>query len=193
MNYVRDKTWDWLMTDSLYAGINGYTFLIDEKSDTIFMDCVSSDDRRNVGIWNRNNYLSFGKERLEMNVEFRLNSKYKGEEWYDKLLRKWDIDSLRNLRANTSPVIKHFVHRIIIYDGHIKIDTAQFFQPGTPWELLNDDERAAQEKYEANIQKWEEEKRRVMAKLEQERKDASKSIWRRIVDWFSNLWHSIFG
>ncbi|WP_300614204.1 hypothetical protein [uncultured Duncaniella sp.] len=51
----------------------------------------------------------------------------------------------------------------------------------------------AQEKYEANIQKWEEEKRRVMAKLEQERKEATKSIWQRIADWFVSLWHSIFG
>ena len=214
MNRLKDmRWWDCLMEDSLYNDPYLRKFPINQ-SDTIFIEFKDTDlenfENLFVNIWNNTNETKIKIEPLQgygyAPGWYSLESKHTEFDWYKALLTAWDIDSLRKLRVQISPTIRYYVHRFIITGTHLKIDTAFFYLPGTPFEEYTELERESYLKklrirqIEDSIRNADEcafLARRKAFKATQKSLDvssyATRSIWQRIADWFRSVWEWLFG
>lgn len=210
LNRLKDKGWwKWLMDDSLYNDPCLRKFPINHESDTIFIQFTDS-ELQHVEIWNEKNeiIMNLDQSKLCEHAPGWYSLKFNPTEhsWYTALLKAWDIDSLRKLRVEMCPVTHHYVHRFIITGTHLKIDTASFYHPGTPFEEYTELERESFLKnlritqIEDSIRNADEcafLARRKAFKAAQKSLDisssATRSIWQRIADWFRSVWQWLFG
>lgn len=188
LNYLKD--WDWLVADTFNNYSRFREFPINQVSYTIFLLCYFGENAK-ATVWNRIQTIRFG-EYSDIIIQRHEPT------WYSDLLYDWNIDSLRKLRKDVTPEIRHYVHRFIITDGRIKVDTAFFYKPGIPDELLPKKRQIGHDSsfyrtkspndlciYDKNSDNC--------SKKSINQKKPPQSLWQRIVDWFRRLWKAIFG
>ncbi|MDE5827683.1 MAG: hypothetical protein K2G00_06840 [Duncaniella sp.] len=198
LNHLNSNYWEWLTSDSLLSHSIIQDFIINQKEDTIFIDCFEeSGGSINVIIWNKIQTLSVGKKDITDSTFIIRKISTQEDYWHSKndknLLKDWNIDSLQKLFGPRSPIIRHFVHRFVINEKGLKVDTAGFYPQGIDKERWVKDSEAKYSISRNDNKDMGVEKKNYDRTDKIVVKEPTRSLWQRIVDWFRGLWKAIFG
>lgn len=197
------------LDDSILSSSKILTFPINEQSDTIYVEFVGPQGGTSsqMNIWNNDNKGLYAYNEKVFHVQYDSNV-YRG------LVASWEPELLVKIGEMNNPLNEHayvyrYLSRIIIDNGKIRMDTVSF----RPLYLLDNLTNSQLDSIRAVVKK-ESLARQVhadsLAKLSesigvindstasgksdiQHQPSSPKTLWQRIVDWFRNLWHSIFG
>lgn len=197
-----------LFMDSVLAYEPLRKFPINEKTDTVYIESSYIDEGRVTGvvIWNKECYLPIfhGIWRNNKSYLEKTEKIIKREKNYFELVNNWETKVLKRIgdefyaRCMVSPGCVYYLTRMILHNGVQRIDTTRYHRLGNINELTAFQLDSIRQCVAAlPPEKLSDREAPVSIGQEKESctepKAAPKSIWQRIVDWFSNLWRSIFG
>lgn len=192
--------WQWapyLLDSALINHKIIHDFSINQKGDTIFVLYLLSDEgHENVKIWNGKNAYWIKPINDTVCIEKVRNASKKNYE-FSTLIPNWETDVLRYL-GNTTQVYDGsttYITRYIVKDDKITIDTVHY----TTFYFTNEEMDSIRETlYFAKHTKLiptsiQLDEGKTVSTQSPNMHSLPKTLWQRIVDWFRNLWHSIFG
>ena len=192
---LSSHNWKWLINDSILNNSYFQDFPI-HAIDTVFIIGYHSDGLSNIILWNNQQQIKFSEIGSMKVQEFQ-------PDWYSDLLYAWNIDSLRKLSGNVGPKQLHYVHRFILLGNLVKVDTLILNRPIMMPNIIKGKyvkENPSKVKdslfndIKLNNTPISDDSTNNKTNIETaSQHEISKSIWQRIIDWFRNLWKSIFG
>lgn len=192
---LSNYNWKWLTNDSILNNSYFQDFPI-QAIDTVFIIGYHSDGLSNIILWNNQQQIKFSEIGSMKVQEFQ-------PDWYSDLLYAWNIDSLRKLSGNVGPKQLHYVHRFILLGNLVKVDTLILNRPIMMPNIIKGKyvkENPSKVKdslfndIKLNNTQISDDSTNNKTNIETtSQHEISKSIWQRIIDWFLNLWKSIFG
>lgn len=193
LNYMNSNYWEWLTSDSLLYNPIIQEFAVNQEEDTIFITCYENiQDQIGVTLWNRSQGVNAYKNCFTDSTFYVRKTNINQLDSDEKILINWDIDTIKRFYEKRVPPIQCFIHRIVIHNKKLKIDTIGFYELSYSKDLWI---KERETKYSQTYNN-----RKSMDSITEPQrtetphpKEPSRSILQRIIDWFRNLWKSIFG
>lgn len=193
LNYMNSNYWEWLTSDSLLYNPIIQEFAVNQEEDTIFITCYENiQDQIGVTLWNRSQGVNAYKNCFTDSTFYVRKTNINQLDSDEKILINWDIDTIKRFYEKRVPPIQCFIHRIVIHNQKLKIDTIGFYKLSYSKDLWI---KERETKYSQTYNN-----RKSMDSITEPQrtetphpKEPSRSILQRIIDWFRNIWKSIFG
>ncbi len=201
-NWIQKERFDsWMLVSDKQI----HKFPINWEKDTIYITSwYANGGGEGTFIWNNKQNLNIYPDTIFTIHEYGTPPYHRHIVAYN-LYSNWDVDVLKHLgreyyaEGKVTPTYHSYLTRIIIENGNVRVDTATYLSPDL-------DEIRTQKQLDSireivhlinntNLIKtsYLKENNKTDNDNSNTQSPQHKSIWQRIIEWFCNLWKSIFG